>query len=111
MIVRTPVVEEHPLVDCVTPAPEFVTTPGATNSASTKTRRRVAHEDVAQLLAEIEAAQEVEAATRAEAETAQREALEAGIALADLNAKALLLEEQKELEKATKNVKHKHKKR
>ena len=59
-IVRTPVVEEHPLVDCVTPAPEFVTTPGATSSASTKTRRHVAHEDVAQLLAEIEAAQEVE---------------------------------------------------
>ena len=41
MIVRTPVVEEHPLVDCVTPAPEFVTTPGATSSESTKTRRRL----------------------------------------------------------------------
>ena len=66
---------------------------------------------MAQLLAEIEAAQEVEAARRAEVETAQREALEAQIAVADLNAEALLIEEQQELQKATKKAKHKHKKR
>ena len=62
-----------------------------------------------ELLAEIEATQSRMAASRAEAETVQRETLEAETELADLNAEALLLEEEQE--KATKKAKHKHKKR